>query len=106
MPLFGNLLHNKNQRVCTSKLRDTIFSGPEDPGPGTRGPMDTDPNWHTLYVYIHSTYIVHVPLITRLECTMEQTKCTVDDTFVLAAFVPFHSEQMVSTELIKYARDL
>ena len=33
-----------------------IFSGPEDPGPG-------DPNWHTLYVYIHSTYIVHTQYI-------------------------------------------
>ena len=30
------------------------------------------PRWHTLHVYIHSTYIVHVSLIARLECTMEQ----------------------------------
>jgi len=39
---------------------------------------------------------------------MEQTKklCTVDITFVLAAFVPFHSERTVSTELIKYACSL
>jgi len=29
-----------------------------------------------------------------------------DGTFVLAAFIPFHSEQTVSTELINYARDL
>ena len=62
-------------------------------GPGTRGPRDQDLNWHTLYVYIHSTYlvhnyIVHVSLIARLECTMEQTKF---GTFVLAAFVPFRS---------------
>ena len=89
-----------------------LFSGPEDPrtrdrgDQGTREPRDPDPNWHTLYVYIHSTYIVHVSLIAQLECTTEQTKCTVDGTFVLAAFVPFHSEQTVSTELIKYACDL
>jgi len=53
-------------------LRDAIFSGPEDAqGPGTGDP---DPNWHTLCVYIHSTYIVYVSLIARLECTMEQAK--------------------------------
>jgi len=38
--------------------------------------------------------------------TDEDILCTVDGTFVLAAFVPFHSERMVSTELIKYAHDL
>jgi len=60
--------------------KDAIFSGPEDPGPRTRdrgpriedrglgtedpGPRTwgpRDPNWHTLYVY------VHVCLITWLE---------------------------------------
>jgi len=30
----------------------------------------------------------------------------VDGTFVLAVFVPFHSERTVSTELVKYAHDL
>jgi len=63
-------------------IGDAIFSGPEDLGPGTWGSGDRDQgpsyldlnNWHTLYVYIHSTYIIHVSLIARLECTMEQTK--------------------------------
>jgi len=40
--------------------------GPGTGDPGTQGPRDPDPNWHTLYVYIHSTYIVHVSLIARL----------------------------------------
>ena len=40
--------------------------------------------------YIPSTYIVHVSLIDRLECTMEQTK-KFYGTFVPAAFVPFRS---------------
>ena len=74
--------------------------------PGDLGPRDLDRNWRTLYVYIHSTYNVHVSVITRLECTMEQKFCTVDSTFVLAAFIPFHSEQTASTEHIKYARGL
>ena len=49
---------------------------------------------------------MHVSLIARLECTMEQTKCTVDGTFVVATFVSFHSKRTVSTELSKYACDL
>jgi len=32
--------------------------------PGDPGPRDLDANWHALYMYIHSTYIVHVSLIT------------------------------------------
>jgi len=29
--------------------------GPGDPG--TQGPRDPDPNWHTLYVYMYSTCV-------------------------------------------------
>jgi len=31
--------------------QDTIFSGPEDPGPWTWGLRDPDLNWHTVCVH-------------------------------------------------------
>ena len=58
-------------------------------------------------MYSISTCIVHVSLIERKTGmhygTDEEVLFTVDGTFVLAAFTPFHSKQTVST---KYAWDL
>ena len=72
--------------LASSEKWDAIFSGPENPGP-------RDLNWHTLYMYVHSTCdsnhstgIQTFPV----EWTMEFLR-TIDGTFVLAAFVPFHS---------------
>jgi len=31
--------------------------GPGTGDPGTQGPRDPDPNWHTLYVYMYSTCV-------------------------------------------------
>ena len=71
-----------------------------DPRTQDRGPEDPetqDPNWHTLYVYIHSTCVSYLstgiqtfPVEWTMQWTMEFL-CTVDNTFVQAAFVPFHS---------------
>ena len=70
-----------------SMFWDSISNLPEDPGP--RDPRPMDPNWHTLYMYIHSTCIsnhstgMHYGMDYEILCTVR--------TFVLAAFVPFHS---------------
>ena len=76
-----------------------------------------DPNWHTLYMYIHSTCVSNHS--TGMHYGMEyEILCTVESTFVLAAFVPstlsdirrdpFTAGKVYQTsiELIKYARDL
>jgi len=43
---------------------------------------------------VHSMYTVHIwYMCLDWNALLEQTKCTVDGTFVLADFVPFHSER-------------
>jgi len=62
-------------------------------GLGDPGPMDLrtlDSNWHTLYMYIHSTCVSNHS--TGMHYGMEyEILCTVESTFVVAAFIPFHS---------------
>ena len=62
--------------------------GPRTKGPGTQGPENP---WTRIGVYCTCTYIVHVSLIARLDGMDYEILCIVDGTFVLAAFVPFHS---------------
>jgi len=51
-------------------------------------PRTLDSSWHTLYMYIHSTRVSNH--LTGMHYEMEyETLCTVESTFVVAAFVPF-----------------
>jgi len=69
MAYAQNVLHTNTMSLG---LQDAIFSGPKDPGPGTRGPGPKLAYIVCTYMYI--VHIVHVSLIARLECAMEQTK--------------------------------
>jgi len=68
-------------------MRDTIFSGPEDPGSRDLGPEDLgpgtqlqgprDPNWHALCVYVEPRRKTHsvrgsVSLIAQMEYRLVQ----------------------------------
>ena len=48
------LVSRCKMRRYIQRTRGLGTQGPGDPG--TRGPRDPDPNWHTLYVHMHSTY--------------------------------------------------
>ena len=73
------------------QVQDAIFSGPEDPGPRTRGPGTHGPELaYTVRIrvsYILSTCISNCS--TGMHYGMDyEILCTVDGTFVLAAFIP------------------
>jgi len=61
-----------------------------DRGSGTQGPETHGPDWHTLYTYIHSTWVSNrsTGMHYGMDC---EILCAVDGTFILAAFVPSHS---------------
>jgi len=84
-------------------LQDPIFSGPKDLGPGTQDPRPMDPNRHTLYVYIHGIFVsTH---LTGMHYGMDcEILCAVDGTFVLVAFVPFHSVRHQKRPLLLQVR--